>query len=247
MSQLIDHIKIECYIIQQMFVFIIKHRHLCEYNKSVMTTEVVDMRYSIYALGIMTAVVSFLGFVVENVWLAFTKGYIDNRNMNAPFLVGYGMLILFMYFVLGTPGELLILKKLKRDVPKWAGVLIYFILSFFVVCIAEVALGVIFEKVSGIQYWNYSMIPMHFTQYTSVPTSVGFALLITIFMGAIFTPLMELSMRMDPRIMKWVSIVLVVIMLGDLIINFYHMITSREFVRKWRIYIKRKSILRRIY
>lgn len=198
------------------------------------------MRYNIYALGIMAAIVSFLGFVVENVWLALTKGYIDNRNMNAPFLVGYGMLILAMYFLLGTPEELFILKKLKRDIPKWAAVIIYFILSFFIVCIAEIALGVTFEKISGIQYWNYSMLPLHFTQYTSVPTSMGFALLITVFMGAIFNPLMGLIMRMNPRLMKWLSIILVIIMLGDLIINFYQMITSRKFVKKWRIYVKKR-------
>lgn len=200
------------------------------------------MQYSVYALGIMAAVVSFLGFVVENVWLAITKGYIDNRNMNAPFLVGYGMLILVMYFILGTPKDLLILKKSKRNMPKWASVIIYFVLSFFVVSIAEIALGVIFEKVSGIKYWNYSMIPLHFTQYTSVPTSMGFALLITVFMGAIFTPLMELIMRMDPHLMKWLSIILVVIMMADLIINFYEMITSHAFVKKWRIYLKKGRI-----
>lgn len=200
------------------------------------------MRYNIYALGIMAAIVSFLGFVVENVWLAFTKGYIDNRNMNAPFLVGYGMLILAMYFLLGTPEELFILKKLKRNIPKWAAVIIYFILSFFIVSIAEIVLGVAFEKVSGIRYWNYSMLPLHFTQYTSVPTSMGFALLITVFMGAIFNPLMDLIMRMNPRLMKWLSIILVIIMLSDLIINFYQMITSRKFVKKWQIYVKKGRI-----
>jgi hypothetical protein len=60
------------------------------------------MKYTYYQLGIMAAVVSFLGFVVENIWLAMTKGYINNRNMNAPFLLGYGLLILFMYAVFGT-------------------------------------------------------------------------------------------------------------------------------------------------
>ena len=45
------------------------------------------MKYTYYQLGIMAAVVSFLGFVVENIWLAMTKGYINNRNMNAPFLL----------------------------------------------------------------------------------------------------------------------------------------------------------------
>ena len=46
------------------------------------------MKYTYYQLGIMAAVVSFLGFVVENIWLAMTKGYINNRNMNAPFFTG---------------------------------------------------------------------------------------------------------------------------------------------------------------
>ena len=64
------------------------------------------MKYTYYQLGIMAAVVSFLGFVVENIWLAMTKGYINNRNMNAPFLLGYGLLILFMYAVFGTPAAL---------------------------------------------------------------------------------------------------------------------------------------------
>ena len=35
------------------------------------------MKYTYYQLGIMAAVVSFLGFVVENIWLAMTKGYIN--------------------------------------------------------------------------------------------------------------------------------------------------------------------------
>ena len=31
------------------------------------------LKYNIYALGLMAALISFLGFVVENVWLAVTK------------------------------------------------------------------------------------------------------------------------------------------------------------------------------
>ena len=46
------------------------------------------LTYSIPCIILMATVVSFLGFVVENVWLAFTKGYIDNRNMALPFLLG---------------------------------------------------------------------------------------------------------------------------------------------------------------
>ena len=49
--------------------------------------------YDIYSLGIMVAVISFLGFCLENLWLAATKGFIDNRNMHLPFLMGYGVFV----------------------------------------------------------------------------------------------------------------------------------------------------------
>ena len=44
---------------------------------------------SICALCMNIAFISFLGFCVENLWLAITKGYMDNRNMLFPFLFGY--------------------------------------------------------------------------------------------------------------------------------------------------------------
>lgn len=43
------------------------------------------MRYAIATYILMAVLVSFLGFVVEDGWLALTKGYIDNRNMHLPF------------------------------------------------------------------------------------------------------------------------------------------------------------------
>ena len=43
----------------------------------------------VMALGMIVSVVSFLGFVVENIWLAAIKGYMDNRGVRFPFLIGY--------------------------------------------------------------------------------------------------------------------------------------------------------------
>ncbi|MBQ5332468.1 MAG: hypothetical protein J6K92_04325, partial [Oscillospiraceae bacterium] len=63
--------------------------------------------YDIYSLGIMLALISFLGFLLENLWLAATKGFVDNRNMRLPFLMGYGVLVTGMYLLLGTPENML--------------------------------------------------------------------------------------------------------------------------------------------
>lgn len=151
------------------------------------------MKYTYYQLGIMAAVVSFLGFVVENIWLAMTKGYINNRNMNAPFLLGYGLLILFMYAVFGTPAAL---RMFAKEKVRWKRYLVYFLCSFAVVCVGEIVLGIVVEALCHIEYWNYSNIPMHITKYTSIPTSTAFAAMITILMGNVFPVLMDWICRM---------------------------------------------------
>lgn len=190
------------------------------------------MKYNVYQLGIMAAVVSFLGFVVENIWLAMTKGYINNRNMNAPFLLGYGLLILFMFFTFGTPYALRGFKKVKSKYIKYA---IYFACAFIVVCVGEIALGVVVEHLCEIEYWNYSNIPLHMTKYTSVPTSTAFAMMITIFMGKIFPVLMEWIARINMQWTKIICIVLWVIMLFDFIVSFRYMIKGKKFYLKWKI------------
>lgn len=194
-----------------------------------------EMKYSIFEFGIMVAVVSFLGFMVENLWLAATKGYVNNRNMNLPFLLGYGLLVLFIFLVLGTPGELAqwgIFRKIRSQKWKYA---VYFICSFMAVCIGEVMLGVFVERLCGFEYWNYSRIPMHITKYTSVPTSIGFASLITFFMGNCFEPLMGWVSRMDSFVFRIVSMVLMIAMTYDFFYSFYHMFAEKDFYLKWQI------------
>lgn len=192
------------------------------------------MKYNIYQLGIMAAVVSFLGFVVENIWLAMTKGYINNRNMNAPFLLGYGLLMLFMYFTFGTPYELRGFQKVKSKIIKY---ILYFLCAFIVVCIGEIVLGVVVEHLCRIEYWNYSNIPLHITKYTSIPTSTAFAMMITVFMGKIFPVLMELITRVNAQWIKVICIVLWAIMLFDFIVSFWYMIKGKKFYLKWKIYL----------
>lgn len=197
------------------------------------------MKTNYYALGIMAAVVSFLGFVVENIWLAITKGYINNRNMHAPFLIGYGMLILAIYFVIGTPDKVLLFRKYEKKTTRIKGYLLYFMLAFVVVCVSEIVLGTIVEKVCHIDYWNYSWLPLHITKYTSVPTSFLFASLITFFMGVIFEPLMTLILKINPKVMKILSVVLVVVMLVDYLYSFYWMIKKKDFFLKWKFVIRK--------
>lgn len=195
------------------------------------------MKYSIFDLGIMAAVISFLGFIVENIWLAITKGYINNRNMNAPFLLGYGLLVICLFFVLGTPENMTQWGIFKKIRTQWIRYMMYFICSLVAVSIGEILLGTIVERLCGIEYWNYAYLPMHVTKYTSVPTSIGFASMITFFMGKCFTPLMNLIGRLDFLGLRALSIILMAVMVLDFFDSFCHMIMSKDFYLKWQIEI----------
>lgn len=197
------------------------------------------LSYNIYALGIMAAVVSFLGFVVENIWLAMTKGYINNRNMNAPFLLGYGLFVVALYFAVGTPEHMVLLRKFRIRLSKAARYCIYFIIAMIAVSVSEIILGMAVEKMCGFYYWNYASIPLHITRYTSVPTSAAFAVLITFLMGICFEPIMSWISKMDPGLLRVVSVILMVVMMWDFILSFHYMITKKAFHMKWTVWIKK--------
>ena len=103
---------------------------------------------SLYSIFVIIAIVSFLGFAVENLWIGFTKGYIDNRNMMLPFLLGYGLAIAFINLAFGTPHEL---KLFGIDVsadPRIEAML-YFIIVMLCVSLGEIMLGKSVEKGSA--------------------------------------------------------------------------------------------------
>lgn len=107
--------------------------------------------------------------------------------------------------------------------------------SFVVVSVGEILLGTIVEKLCGIEYWNYASLPMHITKYTSVPTSIGFASMITFFMGKCFTPLMGWISRLDSSELRAVSTMLMAVMVVDFFYSFYQMIYTKDFYLKWQV------------
>ena len=192
----------------------------------------------IYVLGMMIALISFLGFLVENLWLALTKGYINNRNMNAPFLLGYGTLVVAMYFMFGTPQEMNLPKRMRKKATKYRRYALYFLGAMLFVCIGEIVLGIVVEQLCGIEYWNYSKIPLHITKYTSIPTSAAFASMITLFMGRFFQPILKFLAGLDDRVVRVVSVTIFVIMLWDFVISFGVMIKKKSFYLKWKILLR---------
>lgn len=196
------------------------------------------LEYDVYHLMIMVVIASFLGFIVENVWLAITKGYIDNRNMCLPFLLGYGIAILLLFIILGTPQSSNLFNRLSFLDTPFKRVSLYFICAFFFVCVAEISLGTLVEKTCHIILWNYSRFTLHITKYTSIPTSNGFALIITFFMDKCFNPIMELISKIDYETSKTVGVVLLGLMIFDFSINALKMYKSKSLNTIWKIELK---------
>ena len=196
------------------------------------------LTYSIPCIILMATVVSFLGFVVENVWLAFTKGYMDNRNMALPFLLGYGVAIVTLFIMLGTPKNSAFFDRLPFLNTSFKRVSFYFMCAFFFVCVAEILLGTFIEKSCHIVLWNYSRFTLHITKYTSIPTSSGFAFIITFFMDKCFTPIMDAISQIDYETSKDVRIVFLALMVFEFAVNSFKMFKNKSFNQTWKIDFK---------
>jgi uncharacterized membrane protein len=194
--------------------------------------------YTIPTLILMMTIVAFLGFLVENVWLAFTKGYIDNRNMGLPFLLGYGVAIVGLFLLLGTPECSTLFDRLPFLNTPLRRLGFYFGCAFTFVCVAEILLGTFIEKTCNIVLWNYSRFALHITKYTSVPTSSGFAFIITLFMDKFFTPIMNMLSNIDYETSKRVSVIFLALMVYDFCVNTFKMYKNKSLNTVWRLELK---------
>lgn len=189
----------------------------------------------ILALCMVLSVVSFLGFVVENVWLALTKGYMDNRNMCLPFLIGYGLAILAIYLLFGTPADVLFFGKKLEIKSKLVKKIIYFVIVMVCVSVGEILLGKFVELTCHFYWWDYSRLPLHITRYTTIPTSCGFALMITAFMDYVFIPLQNRFMTWNYWVLSFMSRTLLALMIGDFVYNAYKMKKNGNITSRWTV------------
>lgn len=188
-----------------------------------------------FALIMVIVVVSFLGFCVENIFISINHGFIDNRNMMLPFLLGYGFAVLAYYILFGTPQKPLFFGNEISISSTFNSTAYCFVISFIGVCIGEILLGHLTEWCCDIIWWDYSQIPMHITRYTSVPTSFGFATLITIFMKYLFNPLLSTFSKINPTILAILSTTLLLLLSLDMLNSAFYMLKNHNTLRIWRL------------
>lgn len=192
-----------------------------------------------YSIIMVAVSVSFLGFLIENIFIAATDGKINNRNMILPFLFGYGLAILLIFALFGTPDSPRFFTRPLEFSSPVRGVIYYFIIAFLCVCIGEIVLGYAVEWGCDIIWWDYTRIPLHFTRYTSVPTSAAFATLIVIFMKFIFKPLYEVFLRINPKVLPFIAVSFAIILTLDMVNSLIHMINYHETLILWEFHFER--------
>ncbi len=150
--------------------------------------------YPAVYFGIMMIFCSFIGWLSENIFRIFAVGIIDSRFMYLPFLGIYGLCVLALYGICGTPDKFRILNKrvFTEDSEKAIRYVFYCLVIAAAVMIGEISVGTFCEKLSGKILWNYTNIPLNLTKYTSIPTTVAITSAVFVLMKFIFTPLMEL-------------------------------------------------------
>jgi uncharacterized membrane protein len=182
------------------------------------------------AACLMVIAVSFIGFLTENIWLFLTKHTIDNRNMTLPFLFGYGLTAIALYFIIGIPDG-------THDVK-------YFISASIIVMLGEITLGTAVEHICHINYWNYSWIPLHITKYTSIPTTFLFATAITIFMGRFWNPMMGFFLRIESTGIYIFAAFFAAVLFVDMLHSFIKMYQNKALYYVWQIEFKSKDYIK---
>lgn len=184
---------------------------------------------------IMIIITSFIGFCIENFYMLFKNSVIDNRNMYLPFLLGYGLFAVAFYYIIGTPKK--IFNKYELKTPK--NFLVYMLICFIIVSAGEIILGTFVEKTGHFYYWDYTGLPMHFTRYASVLTSIGFSLAITLFMAYLYIPLENKVKKISKHVPMFFTIFIFIVLVIDMTVSFKNMYINGGKNSVWKINIKK--------
>lgn len=173
---------------------------------------------SIIELLFTSVIAAFAGYLIETVTRAVSQGIIDDRHQYLPFLGAYGFAVLVMYAVFDRPSDMRFfrIKIFPRETKHavYQRVAVYYATMFFIVTFGELLVGFLFERL-GQKAWDYTDIPLHITQYTSIPTSLAFAAAAVVFMQFVFSWLVTLCKKIPKKVLTPLTVVLFALIVAD--------------------------------
>ena len=151
-----------------------------------------------------------------------------------------GEFFMGLYFAFGTPDAPMFFGNTLYFSSSFASILYYFTVCFLFVCIGEMILGSLTELLCGIIWWNYTDIPLHISKYTSIPTSLACASIITRYMKFFFNPLMQIFLASDVHLLSLLSIALISFLSFDFVHSGVYMFLNRKLLDIWSIKFKKQ-------
>lgn len=192
-------------------------------------------KQNITALLFITIIVSFLGFWVENIWISVYLGFMDNRNMHLPALLGYGLGVVAIFAAFGTPRQPRFFRWRIPTRNRFLRILIFYLFACVSVMVGEIALGTLVEKLCNVIWWEYTTLPLNITKYTCIPTTLAFGALITFFMGCLFPSLYTHFCRKQNKVLTVIVCILFAALVADWLFSAVQMYQTSDFVEVWRI------------
>lgn len=163
--------------------------------------------------------ISFLGWLMETVFAALPDGRIYDRGfLTLPFCPIYGLSVLAVFFLMGTPREGGLL--LKRVRPFALRLPLYFLLAVLIPTAAEFMTGRFFVGYYGKRLWNYGGYSLSFGGHICLWFSLLWGVLITLFMWFIFPALRRLTARLSSPAARFLAAFLVLALASDALFNF---------------------------
>ena len=168
---------------------------------------------------ILTAILSFIGWLYETLLVRVRNGYWTDRGfLFLPFCPIYGVTLIFVYFFIGTPKEKRgVLKNIQNP---FAHTTLYLFFAFLIPTTAELLVGLFFDKTFHLSLWSYAALPINFKGYISLPVSLAWSGLIYIFMRFFFTPLQKITRKIPENIAICIAACLIVSVAVDAVIQF---------------------------
>ncbi len=152
---------------------------------------------------------AFVGFIYENILNLITSGRFVDNPFYGPIMPVYGfgicVIIVLIRFVFN-----------RFKIPRFVKWVMLFLSSFFVLSILELIGGLLTEAIFHKSFWNYSSFPLNYGKYISVEIRLIWGVLSLFFLYV----LRPISDKIVTKIPKWLSIILLILVIIDFIFSF---------------------------
>ena len=171
----------------------------------------------LYILGIFLAG---LGWIAENVVQLITHGIISSKFHILPFISAYALIVFAVQIFLGDPDDIAIFgkhifKEQNRKTVILSNVLSLLFACFFVF-ISELIVGNLWYELFGVALWSYSGWVGEFTQFTSLPSTLGFGIAAYLGFRFLYKPALSLvRKKLNYRVAKIICLTLGVAIILD--------------------------------